>query len=279
MNSTCCVVTIIPKDFKLNVGGSEIPFTVSIHVNTSTEPDKEYFFDLKIRSDTLEKSKRIKIIVKENPAISSLQQMSGQIANIENKIKEYKKVGLNIADLEGLLNRIKTTLSGSQSYISKDDINTLKTNENTAKLSLAQINDQLNKLAFVKTIYQNRWNIISGTIIGIISSYFIILVFIPHHKLTMEIRKLKFEEQSLTKSRVEAEKSYFLRKIDDKTFRSVLSGKQGQIYKITADLKLKEQARTELLHERMNPMYLGKVIKEKISKKKAVNRPVSNISY
>ncbi|MCX6822299.1 MAG: hypothetical protein NTW30_06000, partial [Candidatus Aenigmarchaeota archaeon] len=268
LNSTCCVVSMIPKEFNLNVGGSEIPFTVSIHVNTSTEPDREYFFDIKLKSDTLEKSKRIKIIVKENPVISNLQQVSGQIASIENKIKEYKKVGLNVADLQGLLDKIKSALSGSQSQISKDDINTLKTNENTVKLSLAQINDQLSKLAFVKTVYENKWNIVSGIVIGIISTYLIAEVFIPYVKLGMDIRKLKFEEASLIKSRVEAEKSYFLRRIDEKTFRTVLSGKQGQIYKITADRKLKEQARSSLIRERINPLYAGKLIREKMAKMK-----------
>jgi hypothetical protein len=275
LNSTCCVVSMVPSKFNLKVGGTEISFTVSIHVNTSTEPDKEYFFDIKLKSETLEKSKRIKIIVKENPVISGLQQVSGQVSEIESKIKEYKRVGLNIVDLEGLLNKIKETLSGSQSHISKDDINTLKSNENSVKLSLTQINDQLNKLAFIKTVYENKWNIISGIVIGIVSSYLLILVFIPYFELGMEIRKLRFEEASLIKSRVEAEKSYFLRRIDDKTFRTVLSGKQGQIYKTTADIKLKEQARSQILRERVNPLYLVKLIKEKTSKmrtKKQINQ-------
>jgi len=274
LNSTCCVVSIIPKDFNLNVGGSEIPFTISIHVNTSTEPEKEYFFDIKMKSETLEKSKRIKIIVKENPSISSLNQISGQVSGIDNKIREYARVGLNIADLEGLLNRIKETLSGSQSYINKDDINTLKTNENSVKSSLAEINDRLNKLAFIKIIYENKWNITSGIVIGIFSTYLTVLVFVPYLRLGMEIRKLKFEEASLVKTRVETEKSYFLRKIDEKTFRTILSGKQGQIYKITAERKLKEQDQSALLRERINPLYLGKLIREKMSKIKSKKQKI-----
>jgi hypothetical protein len=279
MNSTCCVVSMNPREFNLNVSKAEIPFTISIHVNTSTEPDKEYFFDAIFRSGVLEKSKRIKIIVKENPTISSLQQISGQIATIESKIKEYQKVGLNIADLQGLLDKIKGMLSGSQSQISKDDINTLKNNENTVKLSLSQINDQLSRLAFIKAIYENKWNIVSGLIIGTISTYLITLVLIPYFKLGMEIRKLKFDFTSLTKSRIEAEKSYFLRKIDDKTFRSVLSGKQGQIYKTTADIKLKEQARSQLLRERVNPLYMVKLIKEKTSKIKSKKTNESTLKF
>jgi 5-hydroxyisourate hydrolase-like protein (transthyretin family) len=275
LNSTCCIVSIVPSEFKLNVGGSEVPFTISIHVNTSTEPEKEYFFDINLKSGTLEKTKRIKIIVKENPVISSLQQVSGQVSGIENELKEYARVGLNIGDLEGLLNKIKEMLSGSQSHIEKDDINTLKTNENSVKLSLAQINDQLNKLAFVKTIYENKWNIVSGITIGIISTYLVVLVFVPYFRLGLEITKLNFEKTSLIKSRVETEKNYFLRKIDEKTFRTIISGKQSQIYKITSDIKLKEQARPQLFRERINPMYLGKLIKEKIAKIRSKNKHVT----
>jgi hypothetical protein len=268
LNSTCCVISLNPSEFKLNVGGAEIPFTILIHVNTSTEPEKEYFFDIKLKSETLEKSKRIKIIVKENPVISSLQSVSGQVAGIENRIREYAGVGLSIGDLEGMLKKIKETIAGSQARIDRDDINTLKSNENFVKLSLTQINDQLNKLAFIKTVYENKWNIVNGIVIGILSTYLVALVFVPYSRLGLEIRKLKFEEASLTKTRIETEKSYFLRRIDEKTFRTVLSGKQGQIYKITAERKLKEQARSELLRKRMNPLYFGRWIREKISKNK-----------
>ncbi|MCX6821546.1 MAG: hypothetical protein NTW30_02080, partial [Candidatus Aenigmarchaeota archaeon] len=173
----------------------------------------------------------------------------------------------------GLLDKIKSALSGSQSQISKDDINTLKTNENTVKLSLTQINDQLSKLAFVKAVYENKWNIFSGVTIGILSTYLISQVFIPYYKLGNEIKKLKFEETTLINSRIDTEKSYFLRRIDDKTFRMIISGKQSQILNTKAEIKLKQQARSVLLRERINPLYAGKLIKEKISKIKVKNKP------
>jgi hypothetical protein len=132
----------------------------------------------------------------------------------------------------------------------------------------------LNKLAFIKIIYENKWNITSGIVIGIFSTYLTVLVFVPYLRLGMEIRKLKFEEASLVKTRVETEKSYFLRKIDEKTFRTILSGKQGQIYKITAERKLKEQDQSALLRERINPLYLGKLIREKMSKIKSKKQKI-----
>ncbi len=266
MNNTCCLISILPKDFKLNLGGSEIPFTISIHINTSTEPEKEYFFDTIFKSESLEKSKRIKIIVKENPAISNLKQMSGQISAIETKIKEYQKVGLNVANLQDLLEKIKGMVSESQSHITKDNINTLKTNENTVKLSLSQINDQLSRLAFTKIIYQNKWNIVSGIVITLLSIHLTTKIFIPYYRLGKEIIKLKFDYSALVKSRIETEKSYFLRKIDDKTFRTILSMKQSQIHNLTSQIKMKEQERYQALLQRLNPFVMRTRIKKILSK-------------
>jgi len=267
LNGTCCVLSIAPSEFILEVGGTEVPFTISIHVNISTEPDTEHFADIKLRSGTLEKSKRIKIIVKENPVISSLDQVTGQISELESKINEYVKVGLDVGGLQSLLNKIKGTKSDSTTALEKDDINQLKQYNDLIQSSLKQINDELNKLAFLKTIYENKWSIVTGITIGIISTYLVVQVVIPYSRIELEIRKLILERASLAKSRVETTKSFFLRKIDDKTFRSIITDRQGKIYKLKSMIELKNEAKAKLLKERLNPLYFGKWVKQKITKK------------
>jgi len=266
LNSTCCVVTLNPSEFILEVGGAEIPFTILIHVNTTTEPDTEHFADIKLKSGTLEKSKRIKIIVKENPAISSISQVSGQITEVEEKIREYAKLGLNVGFLENLLNQIKGKKADSTNAMTEDDINRLKQQNDFIQSSLKQINDELNKLALLKIIYENKWNITSGITIGIISTYLVVQVLIPYSRLELEIRKLVLERDSLVKSRIETEKSFFLRKIDDKTFRSILTDRQGKIYKIKSMIDLKNEEKYNLLRRRLNPLYFGKWVRETFSK-------------
>lgn len=266
LNSTCCDISMDPSEFTLEVGGSEVPFTISIHVNISTEPETEHFADITLKSGTLEKSKRIKIIVEENPVISSLDQVTGQISEVESKIMEYAKAGIDVGFLQNLLNRIKGTKTDSTSAMEGDDINQLKQQNDFIQSSLNKINDELNKLAFLKLIYENKWNIVTGLTIGLISTYLVTLIVIPYFRIEFEIRKLILERASLKKSRVVTTKSFFLRKIDDRTFRSIITDRQGKIYKLKSMIELKQQAKSNLIHERLNPLYAGKLIREKIAK-------------
>ena len=266
LNSTCCVISINPSEFTLNVGGSEVPFTISIHVNTTTKPDTEHFADLTLKSGTLEKSKRIKIIVKENPVISSLDQVSGQISEAEAKISEYVKAGLDVSFLQDLLNRIKGTKSESATALEQDDIIRLRQQNDFIQSSLKQINDELNNLALLKAIYENKYSIVTGLAIGLVSTYLVTQIVIPYFKIQLEIRNLILERASLSKSRVETTKSFFLRKIDEKTFRTIISDRQGKIYKLKSMIDLKNEEKSNLLRERLNPLYMGKLIREKISK-------------
>jgi hypothetical protein len=275
LNSTCCVVSINPSEFMLEVGGSEVPFTISVHVNTTTEPYTEHFADIILKTGSLEKSKRIKIIVKENPTISNINQVTGQISEVEEKIREYAKLGINTKFLEDLLNKIKGTKADSNTAMEKDDINRLKQSNDFIQSSLKQINDGLNKLAFLKMIYKNKWNIFSGITIGIVSTYLVVQVLVPYSRAELEIRKLILERDSLVKSRIETEKSYFLRKIDEKTFRSILTDRQGKIYKLKSMIDLKNEAKNNLIRTRLNPAYFGKWIKEKITKIRPKQKQVS----
>jgi hypothetical protein len=97
---------------------------------------------------------------------------------------------------------------------------------------------------------------------------------VPYYRLGKEVKNLKFEEELVAKSRVETEKNYFLRKIDEKTFRAIISEKQSQIYKITTGIKMKEQAQLELLHHRLNPVYFGKWLMKKRTKQTNFNGKV-----
>ncbi len=269
LNSTCCDISMEPFAFILETGGEEIPFTISIHVNTTTEPDTEHFLDVTFKTGTLEKSKRVKIIVKENPVISSLDQVTGQISEAETKIREYAKAGLDVSFLQNLLNQIKGKKSDSASAIEGDDINRLKEYDNFIQSSLEQINDELNKLAFLKLIYENKWNILTGVTIGLVSTYVVTLIVIPYFRIEFEIRKLILEGESLKKARVKTTKSFFLRKIDEKTFRSLITDRQGNIYKLKSMIDLKQQAKHNLVRERLNPLYGVKLIKQKIAKMKS----------
>ena len=72
-------------------------------------------------------------------------------------------------------------------------------------------------------------------------------------RLGREISSLSKQEKSLVKARVETEKQYFKRVIDEKAFRKILVEGQAKILRVRGSLKTKRESRKALLKERLNP--------------------------
>jgi len=129
------------------------------------------------------------------------------------------------------------------------------------------IQSEMDRLSLRKIMYANKWTITYGIIIGLVSAYLAIQILVPFVKLSKEIVSLQFEKATLVQSRKETEKEYFLRKIDEQTFRRIVTEKHSQILKLTSTIKLKRQQRVDLLKKRLNPLSFGEYVKSKLSKK------------
>ena len=68
-------------------------------------------------------------------------------------------------------------------------------------------------------------------------------------------------EKSLVKARVEAEKQFFMRKIDEQTFQAIMIEKQGKILRLRADLKRRTEERRNLIKERLHPLAIVRWVK------------------
>jgi hypothetical protein len=97
------------------------------------------------------------------------------------------------------------------------------------------------------------FDFIVAAIFIILSNYFVTQVALPYYRLGKEIKKLVEEEKSLVASRVEIEKQYFLRKIDEKTFFTLMADKQGKILRARADIARKREERKKLLIAKLHP--------------------------
>lgn len=75
-------------------------------------------------------------------------------------------------------------------------------------------------------------------------------------------------EKSLVKARIEAEKQFFMRKLDEQTFQAIMIEKQGKILHTRALIKKKLEERRNLLKERLHPMSMARWVKGGLSKAK-----------
>jgi len=263
----CCSVDISPSftvPQKTTRG-----FNATIHVNTSTEPG-EYLLNFKLNYLALQNSQPVKVIVKENEIISYiLKTMTSELPRIISEINEYKDVGIDVSHLEYRISNIQELIQNANEAVQQDNLELLKQYNDEIRSDVEYINAEKERLALQKLIYENKWNITYGIIIGIVSVYLIIQVIAPFVRLSHEIVKLTFDKTALTQSRIKAEKQYFLRKIDEQTFRRIVTSKHSQILKLSSTVDLKKQQRIDLVKKRLNPLSLGEHIKKKLSKKKS----------
>jgi len=260
----CCSVDINPS-FKIPEK-TTTGFNATIHVNTSISPG-EYIINLKMSYYSLQSSQQIKVIVKENQIISYiLKESTSKLSNLISGINDYKAVGVDVSYLDQKVNEIQKIIEESKTAVKEDDLESLRQYNEKVRLYISDIDAELSRLAFTKTLYENKWNIAYGIIIGTIATYIIARVLVPFARVSLEITKLKFEEAALVQSRVQTEKQYFIRKIDESTFRKIVADTHGKILRLTSTINLKKQQRIDLVKKRLNPLYLGEYIKSKMKK-------------
>lgn len=249
----CCSV-IITSNLSVSEKAS-LDFPILIHAYSFTQIG-EYLVEIKIKFSSLENSRTIKVKVVENEVISYIfEDLELELQRLEEELNEFERAGVDVRYLMERIENIRMLKEEAIRAAQEDKLSLILENYRNIKLGIDFINSEKEKLQFKKFLYENKWNITLQVSIAAISIYLIGYVLIPFAKLSAEIAKLSFEERSLIQSRIAAEKQYFLRKIDEQTFRKIIEEKQSQILKIKASIQLKREQRKELIKRRLNPFY------------------------
>lgn len=257
----CCIVETYPN-ISLPYQTSSLSFPISVHVKTST-PTGEYFIKINLNYSYLQNSQGIKVVVEGNTVISRILEQIDTLANLVSRISEYQKSGLDMTSFESSARDINETLQKSFEAIQNDSLDILKQYEAELNSKTNEIQIEMDALFFNKMLSDNKWGIAGAVLISIFTVYVVTQVLIPLSRISFEIRRLRSEQETLVRSRFETEKQYFTRKIDEKTYRDIATGKQSQITKLIAKINLDKEARRNLLNEKFNPLRLLRKLKRK----------------
>jgi len=265
LEKECCDIST-QTSFSLEVD-EEIDFPILIHVPLN-QAIGEYLVTLNVKSGSTIKSKAFKIMVKQSTLLQSLQQVQDKFAQLESTLIQYQKLGVWLGNLGNLLKESKDYLNRANNAVNSDNLKLLQ--ESLAKLqaNLDSISKALPGLKYQKFLLENKWNITMVCIGTIFATYLVSQVIHPFYKLGLEIKNLSELEKSLVKARVEAEKQFFMRKIDEQTFQAIMIEKQGKILHARALIKKKLEERRNLLKERLHPMSMVRWVKSGFSKAK-----------
>ncbi len=228
---------------------------ILVHPNLS-QGAGEYSIKFKVESEGVEKEENLRIVVKENPSISYLKSIKKKLPELKDEISEYREAGVDVTDLERRTQEIETLIENSTLSIKTDNLDNLKKQTDEIKLKVGYIDNKLLTLKIRKFLLENKWSLILLVILTLIFSYLITQVIYPHFRLSREIRNLEEKKQGLVNSRKETEKKYFLRKINEKTFKDILVKTQQTIFEVRGKIRGKRENKEALLKEKLVPTAL-----------------------
>lgn len=254
ISNNCCNVSL-PSNFILNEK-EEKEFTISIHVPLFTNTS-DYWIKIGIGTKYFNKEKLIDVKVVKSSYYSDLSELKSFLTDIEKEVQEYKKAGIDTRNVDSLIEKSKSILNNVNSSISKDQVNVLSGSITDLKNNINYVSTSLTLLRGQRFLSQNSWLIILLIISSILTIYFVPEVLTPLQKIDVELKKLKEDEKTSVSSRVETEKQYFTRKIDENMFTKIMLTKQDNILKLKGAITEKEKDRKIIL-SRASPVEMLK---------------------
>ncbi|MEM0476477.1 MAG: hypothetical protein QW367_02460 [Candidatus Aenigmatarchaeota archaeon] len=260
-NSTCCEINLNENEFKLDVGEiKSLIFVIHSYLNESIG---EYKLDINI-FDKIEKKKLISKSVIINLNLNQLFIKKAKLINEFEKLKptiqEYKIYNILSAEILNLIDKTSKIIEVLDNYIKNDDLKNFEISIIEIEKNIEKIKDYLENKKINLFFAKYKDEIFVIIIVSFILSYTISQIIIPYLKISKEIKKLIIEEEVILKQRREIQKQFFMRKISDEIFKKLITDTQNKLLAIRGKIKTLNEEKSRLLKERINPIYIIKII-------------------
>jgi hypothetical protein len=240
----------------------ERDFTVRIHVRLN-ESFGSYGVTLRatgtlpgVEPILIEKKFTIAVTIQEQSV--RLERLELRLDELKSAMREYEKVGVDITEIVALVERIEEVLKSAHASIHADDLPKLREANDEAEKLLRNAEARLFGLWLRKWLLEHKEFILTDLILGFLTAYWITQVTLPYRKLGKEVAALRAKERELVKAREAAEMDYFRRRIDEATFRAIMTERQSEIIRTREAIKLKVKERSELVVKRLSPVFFAR---------------------
>lgn len=220
----------------------------------------------------MNESKAFQIELGENPLLRQITQLEEQFPLLDQRIQEYQDAGLDTSQLESLRAGAEQALADARESVDADALKELALHVQYAADALSAAETMLGELGSWKLLGDYKWILMAIAIIAIITAYLLLEVVAPFVRLGREILRLSGEEKTLVQTRIETEKQYFNRQIDEPTFTKILTDGQAKILRARSELKEAREKRASLLKERLSPRALGSWLARGVLKARRLHR-------
>ncbi|MBN2330327.1 MAG: right-handed parallel beta-helix repeat-containing protein [Candidatus Aenigmarchaeota archaeon] len=199
------------------------------------------------------RTKALKATVSENELIRELQDNENALAEIERQMLDLVSSGIDVSVLSGLKSSAAQLGANARTDITSDDIDSLRVDVRNMANFIAEMNSAIPMLLIYKFLLDNRYILALIIIMTTIITYLVTQVLLPSSRLGKEITGLIKHEKELIQTRVNTEKQYFRRQIDEATFNKILVKKQEEILKTRALMTSKKKERGIIITKGLSP--------------------------
>jgi hypothetical protein len=246
-----CSVVFLQELLELEAGDSADIF-MDIHVPLSQDM-VECEANVTFLSGISRRTRGLKVNVVENELIRELDENEDRLAGLEAQIMDMLSSGVDVSGLQGLKASAAQMGQNARADIRNDDTASLLTDVKTMGNFIGEIEAAIPTLMILKFILDNKYILTGIIIVSILISYLATQVLIPSSRLGKEITNLTKKEKVLIQTRVNTEKQYFKRQIDEVTFHKILVSKQEEILRTRGLITTKRKERGILVTKGLSP--------------------------
>ncbi len=219
--------------------------------------------------EELRKEGSIELFIKENPVVERIEKMKSMIPEFLRKIEVLKRVGVNVEEVEKDVEALERLINKTSMHIEMNDLKSLEASFSNIKKISSDVEKKLregeSKIIYAIISKNAHWIILSAVVLVYII-YLVINVLFPYLRYKKMLKKFIEKEKELVKARIETEKQFFMRKIDEKTFRELIVKRQHEIISTRVKIKELKSEMQSLIRESISPVKMIFWVKETLKK-------------
>ena len=220
--------------------GAETDIPIKIHANLSLPPEEE-LVTIYFSASGIEKNKALKTTILENPNLFALNAVLLEIAVLNEKIGEYRALGLNVSSIQNKIDSAVSHIALATDALLLGDVDALASSVSAAQEEVSSAKNSLRFYEAKMFVEQNKY-VLLGSVIGFnVLLYFASIFFMPYMALSRKLYALRRREKILIDARKTSETQYFTRKINEATFQKIMTVDQDKLYNIRSEAKRIEE--------------------------------------
>ncbi len=218
----------ITKEYKLYVPLYQQPADYNISIYISNNKKEEFY-------------KVVPFSVRKNPKIVILEKAEETFKTLKREVRYYASLGIDMGGEEKKLNDVENLFVLARQSIAQDNLTALILYLEQSQNLMKDIIKSLASKKWLKLYYLHKEEIWAYGGYALFALMMILFYILPLLSMITRLKYLRRKEKIIIETRKETEREYFVRKIDEITFRRIMEQEQDKLIKVRKEIEKLEK--------------------------------------